>query len=188
MTDFSERTRVFAQIAAAAWLIGSVIWSIDVGFDRFGDDGNVMNLIGWVALVVAGVFTLLAILGVAPAHHRGPMVKTGIAFHALGLTATVVVFWAVPLWAALYSIAMVLYAIGLPQVRRATLIVAGAMVAAVAAFIVLTALQVGTPDSYGDYPIAWATSFFLATIGGALGSLVLSRRETDSKSNIPAAV
>ncbi|MBT8250905.1 MAG: hypothetical protein KJN81_11630 [Acidimicrobiia bacterium] len=188
MTDFSERTRVFAQIAAVAWVISSVIWSVVAGFNRFGEDGNVMNLIGWVVLVAAGVFTLLAMLGVAPAHHRSPVVKAGIAVYALGLAATVVVFWAVPLWAALYSIAKVLFAIGLPQVRRATLIVAGAMAAGVAAFVVLTALRVGTPDSYGDYPIAWAISYFLATMGAAFGSFVLSRRVTSSQDNIPAAV
>ncbi len=179
----SDYPNVFPLIAAAAWLTVPIAWSIGADFE-----GNVLTLLGWVALVVAGVFSLLAMLGITSAHNRGPMVKTGIAVQALGMVATVVVFWAVPLWAGLYAIAMVLYAIRLPQVRRATLIVAGAMAAAVVAFFVLTALQVGTPDSYGDYPVAWATSYFLATIGGAVGNFVLSRREVSPKSNIPAAV
>ena len=140
------------------------------------------------ALIAAGVLTLLAILRIGPRENRGRMIQAGIVIHALGLLVSAVMFWLVPLWAALYSVAMVLFALGAAQVRKAALVIAGTMAAGVLSIVVLTALQVGTPDpTYGDYPVAWVTSYYIAAMGAALGTVVLSRQEVYSKRDISAA-
>lgn len=177
MKKILNTPNVYALIAAAAWVLVPVAWSIGAGLESDGSagGGEVFFVLGWAALVGAGVLTLLAILRIAPKRNRGRMLRVGIVVHALGLLVSAVVFWFIPLWAALYSVAMVFYALGAPQVRRATLIIAGAMAAGVVSLVVLTALEVGRPDTYGDYPVAWAASYFIAAIGGALGALLLSR-------------
>jgi len=187
VTKIRNTPNVSALIAAAAWLLVPVAWSMAAVLDREGE-GTVFMLLGWAALVVAGVLTLVAIIRITPTENQGRIIQAGFIIHTLGLLASAVMFWFVPLWAALYSVAMVLYALGAPQVRRATLVIAGAMAAGVVSVVVLTALQVGAPDpTYGDYPVAWTTSYFIAAIGAALGTLVLSQHGVYSKSDISAA-
>lgn len=183
MTEVARPISVFALIAAGAWVIVPVAWSI--GADMNGPINNVLFMVGWTALIVAGVFTLVAILQVAPKEERGGWMRAGMLIHGLALVVSLLTAWFVLLWAALYSAAMALYARGLPQVRRAMIVISGAMGAAVASFVVLTVLEVGTPDSYGDYPVAWATAYFVAAIGAAIGALVLSRQDVSSTSDVP---
>ena len=43
------------------------------------------------------------------------------------------------------------------------------------AFILLTILEVGRPDSYGDYPVAAVTAVLIGTIGAGVGMLLWSQ-------------
>jgi hypothetical protein len=175
----SKRPRFeFALAASISWVAVPVAWGIAtlLAEDGAGDSLSVLGVTGWVALGTAGLLMLLAIRGFEPSPRRRRVFQAGIAVHALGVLAAVVVFWAVPFWAALYAVAMVLYAISMRGIRRAALVTALAMVTGIAALVVLTALEVGTPDPvYGDYPIAWTTAYTVASLGGAVGSILLYR-------------
>ena len=53
--------------------------------------------------------------------------------------------------------------------------------------IVLTELRVGTPDEYGDYPIAWAAAYAIVGLGAASGLALWSKTNRDSAAFTPAA-
>jgi len=73
-------------------------------------------------------------------------------------------------WLALYAAEMLLVGAG-SRSRVVSLIGVGFTTGATA-FVLLTILKVGRPDSYGDYPIAWVDSFLIGTIGAGFGMLV----------------
>lgn len=187
----SKQARInLALVAATAWAVMPVAWLLAAMLDSDGggDAFTPFYLVGWVALVVAGVAMLLAILRVEPVPERRRLHRVGIAVHSLGVLTTVVLFWAVFLWAALYAIAAALYAIAAPQIRRPALVIAGAMAVGVASMFVLTALEVGAQDEYGDYPIAWVSAYVVAGVGGAIGNVLLGRSRASSDRGAPTMV
>ena len=175
----AQRSRFeFATAAAVAWVTFPAAWGLStlLGDDGGGDSLSFLGVLGWVALGSAGLLMLLAIRGFEPPPSRRGLFQIGSAIHALGVVAAFIVFWAVPLWAAIYAIAMALFALSMRSVRSAAIVTAGGMVAGIVSLTVLTALEVGTPDpQYGDYPIAWTTAYTVAALGGALGSIMLRR-------------
>jgi len=177
----SEKRRMqsgFARAAAAAWIVVPVAWGISTLLDDggSGDTFSVLGALGWAALVVAGVLMMLAALELDATPTRTRIYQAGIVAHGLAILVTIPMFWAVPVWAGLYTVAMVAFAISIPSERPAMLVIAGAMVGGIACLYVLTALEVGTPDpTYGDYPIAWTASFTVAAVGAAIGSILMGR-------------
>ena len=175
---------IYAIVATLAWLAVPALWGITSVLDRtrrWEDSPMAFFLVGAAALALAGVFTFLAILrhtraGVA----RRGMLITGYVFYGLGFAVTAVLAWAAPLWMILYGVALLLIAAAVGRIRPAIRFMAIAMLAAVAVQIGLTALKLGTPDTYGDYPIAWTTALLIATLGAAAGTFALSRYETDT--------
>lgn len=175
----AQRSRFeFATAAAVAWVIVPAAWGLSTLLedDGGGDSLSFLGVLGWVALGSAGLLMLLAIRGFEPPPSRRRLFQIGSVIHALGVVAAFIVFWAVPLWAAIYAIAMALFALSMRSVRSAAIVTAVAMVAGIVSLTLLTALEVGTPDpQYGDYPIAWTTAYTVAAVGGALGSVMLRR-------------
>lgn len=178
MSERPESHTNFAYPAAAAWIVVPIAWGLqslledDGGWEGF----SLLGVLGWAALIAAGVLTLLVMLKVDVIPSRSRLRNTGIVAMGLGILITIPMFWAVPVWASLYGVAMVLFAISTRGERGGTSVFAGAMIVAVASLFALTALEVGTPDpTYGDYPIAWATSFTVAAVGGALGNILFAR-------------
>ncbi len=167
----------FAAAAAVAWIMVPAAWGLAAVLDDgWGDSLSLLGVIGWVALGAAGLFMLLEIRGFEPPPRRRRLFQIGTAVHVVGVLAAIVMFWAVPFWGAIYAIAMVLYAAAVRRIRLAATAIALGMVAGIASLVVLTALEVGTPDpQYGDYPIAWFTAHTVAAVGGAVGSILLRR-------------
>ena len=182
MSETRRTKNIYATIATIAWLAVPALMGTATILDRtqrWEDSPMAFYLIGALLLALAGVFTFLAILrhtraGVA---NRGTLI-TGYVFYGLGFAVTVLVAWAAPVWMILYGIALLLVASAVGRIRPAIRFMGLAMLAAVAAQIGLTALKVGTPDSYGDYPVAWTTALLIATLGAAAGTYALSRYET----------
>lgn len=177
--------------AAVAWITVPAAWGIATLLedDGWGGSLSVLGVLGWVALGVAGLLMLLEIRSWEPAPRRKLVFQVGVAIHALGVLAASVVFWALPLWAALYAIAMVLYAISMRRIRTAAIVTAVAMLAGIASLAVLTALEVGTPDpEFGDYPVAWTTAFTVASLGGAVGSILLRRAGESANTPVPSGL
>ncbi|NND01869.1 MAG: hypothetical protein HKN91_03705 [Acidimicrobiia bacterium] len=178
MSETSVSQSNFANLAAVAWTVVPSAWGLStLLYDDGGGDGfTFLGVLGWAALVAAGVFTMLAMLKVNALPGREGFRKAGLIALGLGILVTVPMFWAVPVWAGLYAVAMILFAVATPRVRTATLVIAGAMVLGVASLFILTALKVGTPDpTYGDYPVAWTTAFTVAAAGAAIGNVLIAR-------------
>jgi len=180
-----------AYMAAIAWIVVPVAWGLSTLLenDGGGDAFTALSALGWAALIAAGVLTLLLMLRVDPIPSRSRAYQTGLVAFGLGILVTIPMFWAVPVWAGLYAVAMVLFALSTFRERAASLVIAGAMVVGVGSLYLLTALEVGTPDpTYGDYPIAWTTSFTVAAVGAAIGNLLMGRSERISTRSVEASV
>jgi hypothetical protein len=171
-----------AFAAAGAWLVVMLAWGLSNLFGSWDGDGfSVLGVLGWAALIAAGVLMLLTMLKVDAMPHRTWLYRAGIVALGLGTLVSIPMFWAVPVWSSLYAIAMVLFSISTRRERIGSMVIAAGMAAGVLSLVVLTALEVGTPDpTYGDYPIAWATAFSVAAAGGAVGSFLLGRAEEPS--------
>ncbi len=181
----------FAHLAAVAWIVVPIAWGLSTLLyeDGGGDGFTVLGVLGWAALVAAGVLTMLVMLKVEVIPSRARFRTPGIVALGLGILVTIPMFWAVPVWAGLFAVAMILFAISTRRERGATLVIAGAMIVGVASLFVLTALEVGTPDpTYGDYPIAWTTSFTVAAVGAAIGNILLARSQAPSTRSVGAPV
>jgi hypothetical protein len=121
---------------------------------------------------------MLVMLKVEVIPSRSRLRNAGIVALGLGILVTIPMFWAVPVWASLYGVAMILFAASTRGERGGASVFAGAMIVAIVSLFALTALEVGTPDpTYGDYPIAWATSFTVAAAGGAVANILFARSE-----------
>jgi len=165
-----------ARIGAAAWFVVPIAWSISVVLDRTREWEGLPQLfwmVGALALVVAGAMQLVMVLRAARPV-RGATKRAGVAILGLGLAASMAVGWAVFLWLALYAVGMLL--VGAGSGSRVAKFIGVSFGTGTGAFVVLTILQVGRPDSYGDYPIAWVTSFLIGTVGAGLGMLLWSQR------------
>ena len=173
-----------ARIGAAAWFVVPVAWSISVVLDRTREWEGLPQLfwmVGAAALVVAGVIQLVMVLGsIRPV--RDISTRAGVAVLGLGLVASIAAGWAIVLWVALYAVGMLL--VGRASGSRQASLIGVSFAMGTGAFILLTVLEVGRPDSYGDYPVAGVTSLLMGTIGAGLGMLLWSQGSRE-ESNAP---
>jgi hypothetical protein len=174
--SFALTDNIPARIGAASWFVVPIAWSISVVLDRTREWEGLPQLswmVGAAALVIAGVIQLVMVLAaIRPV--RGVSARAGTAILGLGLAASMAVGWAVLLWLALYAVGMLL--VGKASGSRVAALIGVSFATGTGAFVLLTILKVGRPDSYGDYPIAWVTSFLIGTIGAGLGMLAWSQK------------
>ena len=163
-----------ARIGAAAWFVVPLAWSTSVVLDRTREWEGLPQaawMVGAAALVVAGVIQLVMVLAATRPLRRGST-RAGVAIIALGLAASMAVGWAIILWLALYAVGMLL--VGWVATSRVISLIGVVFATGTGAFILLTILEVGRPDSYGDYPVAAISSLLIGTIGAGLGMLMWS--------------
>ena len=135
-------------------------------------------MIGAALLVVAGVIQLVMVLrAIRPV--VGASSRVGVGVLGLGLAASAAVGWAIFLWLALYAVGMVL--VGTAGGNRQASLIGVSFATGTGAFILLTILEVGRPDSYGDYPVAAVTSLLIGTIGAGLGMLSWPRSSEEMR-------
>ena len=178
--SFAFTDSIPARVGATAWFVVPIAWSISVVLDRTREWEGLPQLfwmVGAAALVVAGVIQLVMVLGAIRPVRGGPA-RAGIAILGLGLAASMAMGWAVLLWLALYAVGMLL--VGTASMSRAASLIGVGFATGAIAFVLLTILKVGRPDSYGDYPIAWVTSFLIGTIGAGLGMLLWPERAVEA--------
>jgi len=161
---------------AVAWAIVPIVWGIAAALARTEPwEGTPVALygVGSVVLLGAGALTLIIFVKNRSRASTPVLAAIGLGVVGLGVAASVV-SWAIPLWATVYGVGMVLVA-GSGVLRRVAAIMGVAFLGSTAAFSALTVLEVGTADRYGDYPIAGAVAIALATLGPALALLSLAR-------------
>lgn len=171
-TRFSNDTaRIVGMAGAAAWLMLAVAWQVSAVFDaRQGWEGPAtwFFFVGLMGLLLGGL--ALAAMALHPA---GPPARprtriVGLALLGVALVVSFIAGWAVPVWALAYGAAMLVLASSRTGSTPAW--IAGiALVAAPIALLALSAMEVGSADVYGDYPVAWQTAWWIAGVGAALG-------------------
>jgi len=171
-TKFTKTAGLFAIVASALWVVSIAIFWLDQASDG---NGNTGYFIWSINVVVAGALTLVATIGLR--RRLGGLGGLGIAgVIVLGLGVVVsFITWATMLWMAVEGVGMLLIALAAWPIRLAprpaTIAYGSGMLLGAITWGVLTALKVGTPDSYGDYPVAWNTGFIIGIVIVAAGLL-----------------
>ncbi len=171
-TKFTKTAGLFAIVASALWVVSIAIFWLDQASDG---NGNTGYFIWSINVVVAGALTLAATIGLR--RRLGGLGGLGIAgVIVLGLGVVVsFITWATMLWMAVEGVGMLLIALAAWPIRLAprpaTIAYGSGMLLGAITWGVLTALKVGTPDSYGDYPVAWNTGFIIGIVIVAAGLL-----------------
>ena len=176
-TPFSNAAGTLTLVAAGLWLIALIIFVLGLGFSE--DFDTTVYLIWSAATLAAGVVTLIATLSLRQRRgNLGGLGTTGVVVLGVGVVASVLT-WATPLWMTIQGVGMLLVALSMRKTsiapRTALVAYSSGMLIGVITFFVLTAMKVGTPDSYGDYPLAWAYGLALGLTITAAGLYGIGR-------------
>lgn len=181
-TSFEKRGRpVIWTLGAASWLAGPLAISVSNALEQSRPwEGLplIAYLVGTLFFAIGGVVVLLAIFKESRRDGFGVRSWIGIGLVALGLVISGLATWAIPIWTGLYGVGLLVLASS-GVFRQAGRILGAAFLAAPATMLLLTQLEVGRRDSYGDYPVAWAAALWVAGIGAAVGLGLWSRSEPD---------
>ena len=171
---FSNAAGTVALVASGLWLVALIIVGFGLGFTD--DFDTTVYLIWSVSILAAGVLTFIAALGLRQRRgNLGGLGATGVVVLGVGVVVSVLT-WATPLWMMIQGVGMLLVVLsmrpisGAPQTAR--IAYGSGMLIGAITFFVLTAMKVGTPDSYGNYPMAWAFGLVVGLVivaGGLLG-------------------
>lgn len=176
-------TAAIAGIASGSlWLVVAALSiAATISENQSGDfDGAERLLWGTMTIVVVAAGLLLIAFLNGLRHELGlrAIGVVGLVFGALGTAAGVVV-WAYPLWGSLLGIASALFAI--PLLRRgeaprwASTTFGFGMLAGVAVFLLLDAMQFGPIDSYGDYQLAYEIGLLAVLVTSGVGLIGVGR-------------
>jgi len=166
-----EGLRALILVAAAAWSMVAVsdVWSTV----RDGD---------WVAsytvfsmsLLVAAIVSVW-IVATLTSRARHPRVRmVGLVVAGFGCVVSIVA-WALPLWMVVlgFGFALIALSVGSP-VRRGIACLSAAQLVGTPVLIVAIENEVGTPDSYGDYPAAGSIALVVTAAITILGLVQLA--------------
>lgn len=177
-----------ARIGVVAWLLVPAMWSISILLERtreFEGSPQAFWFLGAASLIVASAMTgYLALKTTEPV--RSGRTKIGLGLLSMGMLVSVVAAWAIPIWTGLYAAGLLL--VGMASGNRSALFMGTALAIATVSFFVITALKVGTPDEFGDYPAAWAIATYVATVGAALGMAIWPAAIRTEKSRAPIPI
>ena len=175
-TTFTKRAGLLALTAGGFWLLSG---AFQAATDS-EDDWQLYYYLFTIAVVVAGVLSVIAMIGLGKrVGGLGAVGLVGAVIASLGVLLSVVA-WAVPAWMSLQGIGYLLMAIAVLRTntivpRIGVMLVASAFLIGPIVFVVLDALEVGWQDSYGDYPLAWIISGLVGYLLIASGLFVTGR-------------
>lgn len=177
-TRFSNDTaRLVGTAGAVAWLALAVAWQVSAVLDaQRGWEGPAswMFLVGLTGLLLGGLALAAMALHSAEPSDRPKTKIAGLALLGFALLLSSIAGWAVPMWALAYGVAMLV--LGWSRPESTPIWIAGvALVGASISWFGLSAMEVGTADVYGDYPVAWQTAWWIAAIGAALALMLWAR-------------
>jgi hypothetical protein len=122
-------------------------------------------------LIAAVAVTAAIALSVARNGLRGPVAWVGVAATVIAV-GTATVAWALPFWMGSIALGYAVLAIGVSKHRRGLAALAVAQLAGVLAVLVGEAVGIGTPDEWGDHPIAQLIGMMTVAVL-TIGSLVV---------------
>lgn len=168
-----------AWIGAAGWLVVPIAWETSRILERTREwEGSprAAYLVGAAAALAAGALMFSLVIVSTASVTRSKQIWLGIGLVGLGLVVSVIAGWAIPVWATLYGVGMLLI-VASGCVGTPGRIIGAALLASTAVFLVLSSLEVGAVDSYGDYPAAWSSATWVGTLGAGLGMAVWARTD-----------
>lgn len=187
-TSFTRTAGRTAIASAFAWIaaLGTMALSAAVP-SSFGSDPTAFiadaetlaYLIGSSLVLLAGGLLVVTLAGVTRRHGGlGAIGTIGLGISVLGVAASLVT-WAIVLWMPLMGIGLLMFAVAVLQrdiaPRIPTALLGVGMVTGSAAFFVLRWLEVGQPDRWGDYPLAFGVGISVGVISTALALLGIGR-------------
>ena len=95
----------------------------------------------------------------------------GLIIHGIGVAATLILAWAISFWMTVQGVGLLFVALAILPLRVAprlpTIAYGSGMLLGSIAFAIARALEAGSPDEWGDYPVAYM-------IGGLVGFTILA--------------
>ena len=177
-TKFTRTAGRFAFAASGLWLASLGLYWLG---QSVADDWDTGLYLVWSACVlVAGGLTFVATLGLRRrGATSGVLATVGLVILGVGVVVSIV-SWAIPAWMTIQGVGMLLVTLAIwPKAVAPRLAVAAygsGMLIGVILYGVLTASEAGTPDKYGDYPLAWETGLVVGLVIVAAGLLGIGRR------------
>lgn len=183
-TSFTKSSGSLALIGAGMWVLGLAFIGLASWLpgtagssdpDQFIIDGQTAAfMLGTLTLIAAGVLMVIAMSGVNRRHGSlGLVGMAGLGITGLGVAALLVIAWAFPVWMTLIGLGTLLFALQVGRrdiaPRLWTTIWGAGMAAGAGVWWVLRLLRVGTPDQFGDYPVAVAVGLPIGVLIMALG-------------------
>ncbi|MFB3049970.1 MAG: permease prefix domain 1-containing protein, partial [Acidimicrobiia bacterium] len=150
----------FTKTAGLAAIFASVLWLVAVAVYWLGQDsdGNGTYFV-WSAIVLAaGALTFVTTVGLRQRHGTlGRLGTVGLVILGFGVVFSIIA-WAAPFWMAVQGVGMLFVALAAMPLRvapRLPMIAYGSgMLLGSITFVVARAMEVGTVDQWGDYPLA----------------------------------
>ena len=176
-TAFTRTAGSFALTSSGVWLaVLAIYW---VGEEVASDWDTGVYLVWSVCILAAGAFTFVATLGLRQRHQTLGVLGT-LGFVILGVGVVIsIISWAIPAWMTIQGVGMLLVALAiLPKgvaPRPASIAYGSGMLIGAIVYGVLTAMKVGTPGQYGDYPLAWGLGITVGLVIVAAGLLGIGR-------------
>jgi len=165
-----------ALVAGLGWLVVAGYGVRETMTD--GDDGSGMAYyaVYSIALIVGAVLSVASAALATSGSDRPRLRIAGLVVGGLGCALAVVGAWALPAWMTLLGVgfAMVAVAAG-PGPRRALALLAAGQLTGIVVLIVAIEAEVGTRDSYGDYPAAGGMAVVLVAVMAIVAMVELAR-------------
>jgi hypothetical protein len=168
-----------ARLSAVLWVCLPAVWAVGALVAGSVDEPPADYVAYFIGVfVLAGASALMCAVAFAiRVRHGGSIGLLGLAGLAaliLGAVSGLVVAWAVPVWMTLLGLGTGLVAVSIlrrPIAPRLPAVLLGiALPAGAIAFVIVRALELGSPDEYGDYP---AATFAALTVGCVLNAAAM---------------
>jgi len=168
-TKFTKTAGLAALWASGMWVAAILFAGVYSLLDTEASSPWLV-LVGLV--VAASALTLMATAGLRERHGGfGVLGMAGLIILGIGVAATLILAWAIPFWMTVQGVGLLFVALAILPLRVAprlpTIAYGSGMLLGSIAFAIARALEAGSPDEWGDYPVAYM-------IGGLVGFTILA--------------
>jgi hypothetical protein len=158
----------------------AVLWVLTAVAEVVGSEGDWSLTYGAyaLALILASALTATSAVLAARRERASIAVVVGAVVVGLGVLASFLTAWAVPVWTALFALGYLVLAVAPGPFRAPLLVLAGAQGLGFAIAMAGHVLELGDADDYGDHPAAttWGVAATAALTCVGLWLLVRRRR------------